>query len=128
MKTFKICEGHSEYPTPLIWTFAFPYYEYWCPFCGAKGGMLGTGREVAATQELDDRYMKFKEFSNEFLHANGVQVCASTLWEGERVTPDRLPQHEKDRLQKIIDDWSYGIKIETTTRLPEIESPVQPPS
>lgn len=74
--------------------------------------MLGAGRIAAWTQELDDRHAKFKALANEFLHANGVQVCVSTMWEGERISPDKLPQEEKDRLQKIINDWKYERKVE----------------
>lgn len=47
-KEIKICECG----TPLIWTFAFAYAEYYCLNCGFSGGMLGSGKCVPATKEL----------------------------------------------------------------------------
>ena len=44
----KICDRHDEYEVPLIWTFAFSGCEYWCPYCGNKGGMMGTGHAGTA--------------------------------------------------------------------------------
>lgn len=117
----RICSNHPEYEVPLIWTFAFPYAEYWCPYCGAKYGMLGAGKLVPLIDELEQRHKQYKAFSDEFLHANGVQVCVSTLWEGERIKPERLPQHEKDRLQKVISDWKYEVKIEDISPSPTPE-------
>jgi len=29
------------------------------------------------------------------------------MWEGNRITPDKLPQEEKDRRQMVIDEWVY---------------------
>jgi len=48
-KTIRVCDNCE---TPLIWTFAFPYCERYCLNCSAKGGMLGTGKDIEATQEL----------------------------------------------------------------------------
>lgn len=48
-KTVRVCD---ECSAPLIWTFAFPYCERFCLNCGAKGGMLGTGKDVPATRNL----------------------------------------------------------------------------
>jgi len=107
----KICSGHSEYQTPLIWTFAFIGAEYWCPYCGYISGMLGAGTSVPETPELEERHNKFKEFSSDYLHAKGTQICAYTLWEGKKIKPFDLPQQEKDRLSKIIDEWRYNVKL-----------------
>lgn len=48
-KTIRVCD-YCE--TPLIWTFAFDYCERYCINCGAKGGMMGTGKDVPATRDL----------------------------------------------------------------------------
>lgn len=109
----KICDNHPEYKVPLIWTFAFRSCEYWCPFCGFTGGMMGSGHHVGTTYELKRRYVAYKKFSNDFLHATGVQVCVSTEWEGKQIPPDELPDHEHQRLQKIRDEWKYGVEIES---------------
>lgn len=37
---------------PLIWTFKWDYYEYYCINCGGHWGMLGAGAVVEETQEL----------------------------------------------------------------------------
>lgn len=42
----------NEHETPLIWTFAFPYAEYFCMAGNHAMGMLGAGHKVPATPEL----------------------------------------------------------------------------
>jgi len=49
MSKVMVCNGCEQ---PLIFTFAFPYCEYYCLSCGAKGGIFGTGHEVELTPEL----------------------------------------------------------------------------
>lgn len=108
----RVCKHHPEYIVPLIWTFAFPGAEYWCPYCGVKGGMLGTGISVDVTPELIEAEKRYEEFSSEFLHANGIKVCYTTNWMGEQIDPNDLPQEEKDRLKSIIENWQYEVKLE----------------
>jgi hypothetical protein len=48
-KEIKICDYCA---TPLIWTFLFPYKEYYCLNCGRTWGMLGAGKNVEITKEL----------------------------------------------------------------------------
>lgn len=48
-QTIRICDDCG---TPMLWTFFFPYCEWYCLNCGASGGMLGTGENVEATREL----------------------------------------------------------------------------
>ena len=48
-KEIMVCNEHE---TPLIWTFAFAYAEYFCMAGNHAGGMLGTGHKVEATPEL----------------------------------------------------------------------------
>lgn len=48
-KTIMVCNKHWK---PLIWTFAFPYAEYFCMAGNHAGGMFGTGKEVELTPEL----------------------------------------------------------------------------
>ena len=111
-KEIKICDDHLDYETPIIWTFAFNGAEYWCPHCGYTGGMLGAGTDVPETKELKIRLEKFQEFSYEFLNAIGTLICSQTEWGGKLISPNDLPQKEKDRLRKIIDEWEYEIKVE----------------
>jgi|GEM_PF-5329581 len=104
--TMKICNRH-ENQVPLLWTFAFPGSEYWCPYCGANYGMLGAGENVPVTMVLKREKVKWKNETRGYLHARAVLASSSTEFEGERMSPDELPQSEKDRLQKVIDNHAY---------------------
>jgi len=107
----RICTSHQdELRTPLVWTFAFNGAEYWCPYCGKNEGMMGAGERVKSTAILRNRLKRFKKLSKDFLDAKCSQVCNSMMWEGKRITPDQLPQEEKDKRQKAIDDWKYEQK------------------
>jgi hypothetical protein len=108
----KICPNHQEYQVPLIWTFAFSGAEFWCPYCGYKSGVLGAGKYIPSTPELQERHRRYKIYSDEYLHAVGIQICVSTMWEGTRIPPHELPQAEKERLHKVIMDWKSNVKIE----------------
>lgn len=48
-KEIMVCNDCGQ---PLIWTFAFPYAEYFCMNEYEAGGMFGTGHRVEATPEL----------------------------------------------------------------------------
>lgn len=102
MSKIKICSDHQEYQTPLIWTYAFNYAEYWCPYCGKNEGMMGAGYDVESTEELEARKKAYSEASADYLDAVGTKVCSSLMWEGQRISPNDLPQHEKDRLAEIV--------------------------
>ncbi len=107
----RICTSHQdELRTPLIFTFAFDGAEYWCPYCGKNEGMMGAGEKVKSTAILRIRLRRFKKLSEDFLDAKCSLVCSSMMWEGKRITPDQLPQEEKDKRQKAIDDWRYEQK------------------
>ena len=111
-KKITICESHFKYEVPLISTFAFSGAEYWCPFCGQASGMFG-GKTVESTPELEQRLIKYKEESKEYLGALSTRACSSLMFEGKRISPDELPQEEKDRIKAIIDKgWKRGIFIE----------------
>ena len=113
-KTIIICESHQrDYPTPLIYTFAFIHCEYWCPYCGNKHGMFDGGKDVPWTQELQDRHDKYKFHYQEYLHASVVSYSSGTMWKGERIHPKDLPDDEKSRLKTIRQTaWKENIKIE----------------
>jgi hypothetical protein len=49
IQKIKVCNNCEA---PLIWTFCFPYAEYFCMNCGFKGGMFGSGKDVDLTPEL----------------------------------------------------------------------------
>ena len=110
-KTILICENHKAYPTPLLSTMAFRHCELWCPFCGRKLGMFDGGTDTEWTQQLQDRHDKYKENYSEYLHACGLTYAVGTMWKGERVHPDDLPDEEKERLKNIRENgWKEKIK------------------
>jgi len=106
-----ICEDHQDFKVPLISTFAFNGCEWWCPYCGKKGGMLGTGEEVKETPVLKQRLKKYEEFSKEYLHSIGVLNCSETKYRGAWIKPEFLPESEKKRLDKIRKKWKYKVKL-----------------
>ncbi len=110
----KICPNHQNYKVPLIWTFAFPHKEYWCPYCGYTVGMLGIGDSINVTKAVTKRLSLYEKFSVDFIHATGVLSCCETTWKGERIKPQDLPKKEKQRLAKIRENWKYKIKLEKT--------------
>ena len=65
--TIRICPEHLERPTPLLWTFAFPHKEYWCPHCGYTSGMLGAGVRTRNSPELAATLAADKAASAEYL-------------------------------------------------------------
>ena len=104
----KICYNHqSEEQTPLIWTFAFPYAEYWCPYCGGRTGMLGGGQDVDTTEELKDRLSDYKKRSKIYLNANGTLNCAETKYRGKWIKPKDLPDPVKLKLIEESKSWEY---------------------
>ena len=111
-KEIKICARHQDYQVPLIWTFSFPGAEYWCPYCGFRGGMFGSGMDFDETSELIKRKETYEKSSKEYLHAQGVTCCSKTKWKGKYIKPGDLPQEEKDRLEKIRDEHKYEVPIE----------------
>lgn len=95
----KICSMHT-YHVPLIWTFAFRGAEWWCPYCGYTGGMLGAGRNVKITRKLTDRLEKYKEMSKEYLHAKKMLDYFEAPY---------FP--EKKKLEKIVGEYKYHKKL-----------------
>ena len=120
MEEIRICEEHDE-EVPLIWTFAFAGAEYWCPFCGYTGGMFGSGMIVKETPEIVRRGKYYRQLSKEFLDAKSTIACSSLVWKGKEISPDDLPQEEKDRVDKVASSWKYG---QSFTELKGIEGPV----
>lgn len=56
-KEIMVCNSCEQ---PLIWTFAFPYAEWFCMNEYNWGGMLGFGHRVEATPELKAQLTLFR--------------------------------------------------------------------
>lgn len=108
----KICSNHEEYKVPLIWTFAWPYNEYWCPYCDCHEGMLGAGENVEETEELKKRLELYEKATKEYLGARSTLICSELEWKGKRIKPSELPEEEIERCKKLLDSWKLNVKIE----------------
>ena len=79
-----ICTNHPEYKVPMIWTYAFPGAEWWCPYCGDTQGMFG-GKSVEATKELKDDKKAWEKVSKPYLNAVSTFACESLIWRKKRI-------------------------------------------
>lgn len=108
----KICSRHRSYEVPLIYTFAWNGYEYWCPYCGCHEGMLGAGEDVEDSKELEERKKLYEKASREYLNARSTLICSETEWKGKRIKPSELPKEEIERLKKLCETWELNKKAE----------------
>ena len=69
-ETIKVCEHDKK--TPLIWTFKFDGFEYWCPVCGYKGGMFGAGINVPLTELLKKAKEEWEEKAWAYLNEESI--------------------------------------------------------
>ena len=101
----RICGNEHCVDIPLIWTFAFPGAECWCPVCGYTSGCLGAGKIVPVTPILEARLVEYEDLTREYLDARKTLVCSELMYEGKRTKPQDLPKHEIERLTTIIREW-----------------------
>jgi hypothetical protein len=102
-----ICSSHRQYPTQLIWTFAFPYAEYWCPACGKHEGMLGAGVAVKWNYRIHHRYLKYLKSSRKFLRAKGRLNCAYFKYHSRKIKPEEMPVKLRKYYEKQATKWKY---------------------
>jgi hypothetical protein len=57
MKKIRVCDCGA----PLLWTFLYDGYEYFCMACGNKYGMLGAGKLVDQTKTLRAQEIVFTD-------------------------------------------------------------------
>jgi hypothetical protein len=63
----RICENHKK-QVPLLWTFKFNGYEYWCPYCGYKSGMFGAAKIVKIpSTDLLEQQKYWEEKAKDYL-------------------------------------------------------------
>jgi len=113
-KQILICNSHQEYPVALIQTFAFRGAEFWCPYCGTISGHFD-GNQTAHDRlpSIEERARLFAEATRPYLNAKSKLACAFLEWEGKRITPDKLPEAEKKRLNEIVTKgWQLNQKID----------------
>jgi len=97
-----VCNNHE---TPLIWTFKFPYAEYYCMSGGHSGGALGTGHTVKATPELKKLAKKERKLWDEI----SPDIALGRFWrkDCEKCTTDGDNYHLKhmtdEQKQRSVD-------------------------
>jgi len=52
VQKIKVCSREGHEIAPLICTFAFRGYEFWCPVCGGKARIFDSTEETIETPEL----------------------------------------------------------------------------
>lgn len=108
------CRGHPEYLTPLVWTYAWPRMEWWCPYCNRHQPMFGfTGDRVARTPELEARLELYKVAARPYLKAVGFSGCVEGEYNGRRTNWAGLADDERAELSAIANaGWAPGRKAE----------------
>ena len=112
-----ICEHHPEYQVPLILTFAWPYMEYWCPYCDLHTQFLDGGHDyVPETTELETRHAKFIEMARPYLTACSSLNCSKLEYpegSGQYIKPSELPADIIKQYMAIRDaGWEKWQKAE----------------
>ncbi len=103
----RVCPEHKK-QVPLIFTFAFPGANYWCPHCGNTMRVPTKDCEKELTETLQKRREANLENTKEFLKA--AQMLNSKkpiLFGGRSIKPEDLPETEKKRLQEVVDGYEY---------------------
>lgn len=118
-KTIKVCQGHQDRQTPLMFTMAFPGAEYWCPWCGYIAGMLGAGESVEETEQLTKLAEADAEYARPYIRAIAMRSADQVKHNGEWIKPRELPDEVKAANAKIIADWRYRSK-------PKLSRPAKP--
>jgi hypothetical protein len=103
-----VCGCHDT-DVQLIWTFAFPYHEFWCPACGAHYGMVGAGRNAKWNWRIHNQYVKDLEQSRRFLTANGILCCAMFKYKGTYIKPLEMPEKLRKYYERESKKWKYRI-------------------
>lgn len=106
-----VCPNHQRKEVvPLIWTFAFNGYEFWCPACGALFDMFGCGSERKYNFRLKRCLEKYKKLSGKFLRAKSLLACSYTIYKGKQLTFEELPQRVKTYWINRSKEYKYKFK------------------
>ena len=101
-----VCDCHKK-DVQLIWTFAFPYKEFWCPYCGATYGMMGAGRNAKWNWKIHNEYVNNLKRSRKFLRANGALCCSKFKYRGEWIEPSDMPEKLRKYYERQKENWVF---------------------
>lgn len=106
----KVCPAHPERPTPLIFTFAFPGAEHWCPHCGFKAGIFEAGPDVVETDALLATQVIDKRDDGPamtYLRAYSAFTCSRMKHDGHWIDPKDMPADLRAYYNKVVAEWKY---------------------
>lgn len=120
----RICSEHPEYPTPLIFTFAFRSSEVWCPYCGRTGGILGMGElflDKSDDNVLPERLRLFQEKSSVYLKAKSYLAADRVEYpegSGNWIKPSDVPETVLAEYRLILlKGWTYNQEVEDASKV-----------
>jgi len=124
-----ICPKHKEeYKTVMVQTLAFKEAEAWCPFCGHTAAMpLGEYDTEEDTPQLQEMFIRYKHYAQQYLYAMSTKNGYKVEHEGEKIAPEDLPEEEKERIEKLIESWEYGKRVEEIKQGEVYGMPYTPP-
>lgn len=93
-RNINICHRDHENEVPLIFTFAFPGAEFWCPVCGFKCGMFGVIEMVPATEKLDKLEIAYRDRATPYLNYMSSKAGARIEDENGNLVPYEAPPAE----------------------------------
>lgn len=100
---------------PLIWTFAFPYAEYYCMNEFEWGGMFGTGHRVPSTPKLRKELTLYKRRFGQIrkhIALGKFQRKDCNKCKGNEYHTDHLTEKEKTAHTRAMDKLKEYAGIE----------------
>lgn len=121
--TIKVCPGHrTAQTTALTFTFAWPYKELWCGYCGRTFAMFDDYERVPETPRLEAMSHWYKKHFKRFLRAVGIMRGGGRLrFRGSMYGREDLSQASKDRLEATIAAWPEKTKCPKNVKAPARE-------
>lgn len=110
LKQVPICDCKAPFEIPLMWTFVFKGFEFWCPYCGKSH--KDAPKKVKNTDELQKRLELYKKHSENYLDAKSTQMCAGMRLYGKWVSQEKLPEDFKEKARKVIADYEFKVVLE----------------
>ena len=107
----RLCKGHFDYRTPLLYTFAFRGAEFWCPYCGALEDIFG-GERVQRSDALAAQEAKYLDLAKPYLRARASRDPSARIKVGEEFIPSgEIPEAMKIENEKALADWKYEVRL-----------------
>lgn len=106
--TITVCSNHEQ-PVPMIWTFAFPGSEFWCPECGSNRGAFDADK-IDATPELYKLKKQLIKSTEKYLDARSALTCDEIKYRGKWIKPKDLPPKVLQKYRDICEEFENNRK------------------